>query len=120
MVDDMVMRSVYLRPSEDSQLRDLAHKLNVTKSDLIRSAIGLKLVEWLRSNDSEQILRDIEHGRRDQSAVRSGARSRRQTNAQDASQELTSPVAVESSADEIAPTKGENSVSSKSSDYVLA
>jgi hypothetical protein len=77
MIDDMVMRSVYLRPAEDTQLRDLAHKLNVTKSDLIRSAISVKLIEWLQSNDADAILRDIEHGRRDEAAIRSGRRGRR-------------------------------------------
>ena len=35
MVHEMILRSVYLRPSEDGQLRQLAHELNVTKSDLI-------------------------------------------------------------------------------------
>ncbi len=51
MVDDMVMRSVYLWPKQDSQLRQLAHELNVSKSDLIRSAISIKLRDWLESND---------------------------------------------------------------------
>ncbi len=77
MVDDMVMRSVYLRPAEDAQLRQLAHELNVTKSDLIRSAISVKLLEWLRSNDRTEILKDVEHGRRDEAAIRSGRRGRR-------------------------------------------
>jgi len=65
MVEDMVMRSVYLRPGEDSQLRQLAHELNVTKSDLIRSAISAKLRDWLDSNDDELVMRDLELGRRD-------------------------------------------------------
>ena len=77
MIDDMVMRSVYLRPAEDAQLRDLAHKLSVTKSDLIRSAISVKLVEWLQSNDADRILEEIAHGRRDEAAIRSGRRGRR-------------------------------------------
>ncbi|HEV7290465.1 hypothetical protein [Sphingomonas sp.] len=71
------MRSVYLRPAEDAQLRQLAHELNVTKSDLIRSAISVKLLQWLRSNDRNEILKDVEHGRRDEAAIRSGRRSRR-------------------------------------------
>lgn len=77
MTEDMVMRSVYLRPAEDAQLRQLAHELDVTKSDLIRSAIAVKLLEWLKSNDREKILADVEHGRRDEDAVRSGRRGRR-------------------------------------------
>lgn len=64
-MEDMVMRSVYLRPQQDGNLRQLAHELNVTKSDLIRAAIATKLVEWLSSKDSEAIRRDIEHGLRD-------------------------------------------------------
>ena len=47
------------------------------KSDLIRSAISIKLLEWLRTNDAEVIRRDIEHGRRDEAAIRSGRRGRR-------------------------------------------
>jgi len=78
MVDDMVMRSVYFRPAEDAQLRQLAHDLNVTKSDLIRAAASLKLEEWLESDDRERILEDVERGRRDEDAVRSGRRGRRQ------------------------------------------
>lgn len=65
-MEDMVMRSVYLRPSEDGQLRQLAHELHVTKSDLIRSAIGVKLREWLDSNSKDVVLRDLAFGRRDQ------------------------------------------------------
>lgn len=76
MSDEMVMRSVYLRPLQDAQLRNLAHELGTTKSDLIRSAISIKLLEWLRTNDADAIRRDIEHGRRDESAVRSGRRRR--------------------------------------------
>lgn len=64
MVEDMVMRSVYLRPSEDAQLRQLAHELNVTKSDLIRSAISVRLRDWLQSNSKELILEDLNYGRR--------------------------------------------------------
>jgi hypothetical protein len=70
MVQDMVMRSVYLRPEEDAQLRQLAFEIEVTKSDLIRSAIGVKLVEWLESGDRELIMRDLEKGRRTPSAQR--------------------------------------------------
>lgn len=70
MVDDFVMRSVYLRPSEDTQLRQLAHDLNVTKSDLIRSAISVKLREWLKSNSRELVSRDLESGRREVASTR--------------------------------------------------
>jgi hypothetical protein len=63
MANEMVMRSVYLRPAEDAQLRDLAFSLSVTKSDLIRSAIGVKLAEWLAGGEDE-VRRDLESGRR--------------------------------------------------------
>ena len=79
MVDDMVMRSVYLRPDEDAGLRDLAHDLEVTKSDLIRSAISLKLAEWLASNDRQRLLDEVAFGRRDEEAIRSGPRRRRRS-----------------------------------------
>jgi hypothetical protein len=72
MVNEMVLRSVYLRPSEDAQLRQLAHELNVTKSDLIRSAISVKLRDWLETSDEKVILNDVEHGRRTEAAIRSG------------------------------------------------
>lgn len=64
MRDDMVMRSVYLRPDEDSALRQLAFEIQVTKSDLIRSAISAKLVDWLEGEDEDLIRRDLELGRR--------------------------------------------------------
>jgi len=72
MVDDndLVMRSVYLRPTVDSELRQLAHELKVTKSDLIRSAVGIKLKEWLDSNDQEKILEDLAEGRRESATER--------------------------------------------------
>jgi hypothetical protein len=66
MSEELVMRSVYLRPTEDSQLRQLAHEFKVTKSDLIRSAISVKLKEWLQSEGSvDLILHDLTFGRRD-------------------------------------------------------
>lgn len=65
-MEDMVMRSVFLRSSEDGLLRQLAHELHVTKSDLIRSAIGVKLREWLDSKDTALVMRDLAIGRREQ------------------------------------------------------
>jgi hypothetical protein len=64
MKEDMVMRSVYIRPSQDSRLRQLAFHHHVTKSDLIRSAISAKLDEWLADPTQEVLLRDLELGRR--------------------------------------------------------
>jgi hypothetical protein len=52
--DDMVMRSVYLQSSDDRKLRQLSHELNVTMSDLIRSAINAKLREWLEPNSDDK------------------------------------------------------------------
>jgi hypothetical protein len=65
MADDMVMRSIYVRPLEDAQLRQLAHNLNVTKSDLIRSAIRIKLSEWLGDNSGKKALKDVREGLRE-------------------------------------------------------
>lgn len=70
MADDMVMRSVYVRPLEDAQLRQLARTLDVSKSDLIRSAISLKLKDWLSDNSGESVRTDLKAGLRDTSAQR--------------------------------------------------
>jgi hypothetical protein len=64
MNDELVMRSVYLRLSEDGGLRQLAFENHVTKSDLIRSAIGAKLAEWLADPTNAVLLKDLELGRR--------------------------------------------------------
>ncbi|WP_076970135.1 hypothetical protein [Roseomonas mucosa] len=64
MPEDMVMRSVYLRPSEDTELRQLAFEEGVSKNDLIRSAVSAKLKEWRESNSKELLVRDLELGRR--------------------------------------------------------
>jgi hypothetical protein len=66
MADDMVMRSVYLRPRDDTELRQLAHEMQVSKNDLIRSAIQSKLEEW--RDDSDVLERDLRLGRRDSAA----------------------------------------------------
>ncbi len=70
MAEDMVMRSVYVRPREDAELRQLAHDYNVTKSDLIRSAIRLKLGEWLADNSGKKLLEDVASGLREASLQR--------------------------------------------------
>jgi predicted transcriptional regulator len=87
--NEMVMRSVYLWPTQDSELRQLAHDLNVTKSDLIRSAIGVKLREWLQANDDQGVRQDLEVGRRDGGHER-GARSPASTPAAQAAGRRTS------------------------------
>lgn len=64
-LDELVMRSVYLPSSADSKLRELAFRLNVTKSDLVRSAIEEKLQDWAKlSNDPGQILKKLNLGPR--------------------------------------------------------
>ncbi|PJG47123.1 hypothetical protein CAF53_01870 [Sphingobium sp. LB126] len=70
MAEDLVMRSVYVRAGEDAQLRQLAHELNVTKSDLIRSAISRKLAEWIADNSGEKLRADIASGLREVSLQR--------------------------------------------------
>ncbi len=73
MPNEMVMRSVYLRPEEDAALRQLAFEIEVTKSDLIRSAISAKLEQWLQSDSTELVLRDVELGKRPSRADRANA-----------------------------------------------
>ena len=70
MADDLVMRSVYVRNLEDAQLRQLAHDLQATKSDLIRAAISLKLKEWLSDNGRTKVKADLEAGLRDVGSIR--------------------------------------------------
>jgi len=65
MADDLVMRSVYLPVREDNDLRQLAHELKVSKSDLIRSAIIVKLREWHEDRSRKLVRDDVQHGRRD-------------------------------------------------------
>lgn len=69
MADEMVMRSVYLRPSDDARLRELAYRLNVTKSDLIRSAIALKLADWHQMDDDDSIQQEVKSGKRQTGAA---------------------------------------------------
>ena len=57
--NDLVLRSAYLRLSDDILLRKLAHDLSVTKSDLIRAAIHVKLEDWRSANDPDAVLRDL-------------------------------------------------------------
>lgn len=64
MASEMVMRSVYLRPQDDTQLRQLAHEKNVSKNDLIRSAVSAKLKEWGEANNDERFQEDLSLGRR--------------------------------------------------------
>jgi hypothetical protein len=70
MSEDLVMRSVYLRPIEDAQLRQLAVDLNVTKSDLVRAAVGIKLKEWLSDNSKTKAAQDVAVGLRDATIAR--------------------------------------------------
>ena len=70
MSEDLVMRSLYLRPSEDAKLRQLALDLNVTKSDLIRAAVGLKLKEWLGDNSKTRAAMEVEAGLRETTRAR--------------------------------------------------
>ena len=64
MAGEMVMRSVYLRPEDDTALRELAFTKNVTKNDLIRSAVAAKLQEWRKNNNDDALQRDLTLGQR--------------------------------------------------------
>lgn len=59
MEDEMVMRSIYLRLSDDGRLRQIAHEMHLTKSDLIRTAVALKLAEWEGAGGQDAIRRDL-------------------------------------------------------------
>jgi len=45
------MRSVNLVRAQDDALRQIAHDRRVSKNDLVRAAIALKLEEWARSSE---------------------------------------------------------------------
>lgn len=60
MADDLVMRSVYISAGVDAELRQLAHDLNITKSELIRTAISGKLKEWRGDNTRQKAAADVE------------------------------------------------------------
>jgi predicted transcriptional regulator len=62
-MEDMVMRSVYLDPSDDGRLRQLAHETGATKRDLVSAAVAIKLEEWLSSEGRDKVLRDLGAGR---------------------------------------------------------
>lgn len=64
MADDLVMRSFYLSAKEDMRLRNLAFQLDVTKSDLVRAAIGKNLEIWREMNDPDAIFEDIKLGQK--------------------------------------------------------
>ncbi len=64
MAGEMVMRSVYLRPEDDTALKELAYKKNVSKNDLIRSAVAAKLEDWRKNNSDEVLKRDLALGQR--------------------------------------------------------
>jgi predicted DNA-binding protein len=49
-IGDTVMCSVFLGTKQDARLRQLAHELGVTKSELIRAAVEDKLRDWLTKN----------------------------------------------------------------------
>lgn len=59
MAGEIVMRSVFLRPEDDTTLKELAYRMNVSKNDLARLAVAEKLEEW-RQDDSDEVLqRDL-------------------------------------------------------------
>lgn len=59
MSDGMVMRSIWLRPEDDTRLKELAWKKNVSRNDLIRAAVAAKIEEWATLDD-DLFLRDLE------------------------------------------------------------
>lgn len=59
MAEGMVRRSIYLDQADDSELRQIAFELRVSKSDLIRAAIRHRLKEW-RELDASRIHSELE------------------------------------------------------------
>jgi Arc/MetJ-type ribon-helix-helix transcriptional regulator len=69
-MDDLILRSAYFRRTDDLLLRSLAHDLDVSKSDLIRAAIRLKLDDWRASGSHEVVLKDLARGTRENAVAR--------------------------------------------------
>jgi Arc/MetJ-type ribon-helix-helix transcriptional regulator len=69
-MDDLILRSAYMRRTDDLLLRTLAHDLNVSKSDLIRAAIRLKLDDWRATENQDAVRKDIAVGLRDNAVTR--------------------------------------------------
>lgn len=75
MAENLVMRSIYLPETVDAELRQLAHEHNVSKSDLVRAAVRLKLKEWREDNTKAKLSKDVAAGLREpdhHSAVKKG------------------------------------------------
>ena len=51
-VIDLVMRSVNIPRHLDDRLRQLAFRYRVSKSDIIRAALAIKLAEWERAPEA--------------------------------------------------------------------
>ncbi len=59
MAGEIVMRSVFLRPEDDTALKELACRMNVSKNDLVRLAVAEKLEEWQQADSDEVLQRDL-------------------------------------------------------------
>jgi hypothetical protein len=112
MPNEMVMRSVYLRPEEDAALRQLAFDIEVTKSDLIRSAISAKLDEWLQSNSLELLLKDVELGKRPSRADRAEA-ARAEAEAAESARRAVPPSSTRAAAGQAKPARRDKPIAPK-------
>ncbi len=57
MDEDFTMRTVYLTHQQDAVLRQLAHEMGCTFSELVRAAVASKLIEW--RDDPEKLSADL-------------------------------------------------------------
>lgn len=58
-----LLRSMYLRGSDDEKLKELASTQNFLKAELLRAAINLKLKEWEADESNELVHREVELAR---------------------------------------------------------
>jgi hypothetical protein len=58
--DMMVLRTVYLPASMDTELRDLAHRKHTSKNELIRASIANRLRAWQGQTSDRQIEEDLQ------------------------------------------------------------
>lgn len=58
--ETMALHHVYLPARMDTELRDLAHRSNKSKNDLILASLANRLLAWVSDNGASQIEDDVQ------------------------------------------------------------
>ena len=62
-MDDLVLRSVNFTRALDDRLRKFAYDRRLSKSDIVRAALALKLDVWEKVNDRNVLDIELDRGR---------------------------------------------------------